>query len=257
MVILMRSPLCYVGGKSRLAKSIIEEMPDHETYAEVFAGGCWVLFTKEPSRYEAINDIHSDLVAFWRVIRHHIEEFCKQFRFLLVSREWFEDYKRQAEAGGLTDIQRAARFYYLQRCGFGGKVVGRVFGGGPLRHPRINLMRMEEELSEVHMRLTHVLIEHLPWDEFIRRYDRPSTLFYLDPPYHGYERYYGEHFARPDFVRVADLLATIQGKFVLSINDVPEIREVFKAFRLRRVKTAYSLAKDTSKQVSELVIRNF
>ncbi|MCE5334004.1 MAG: DNA adenine methylase, partial [Desulfobacteraceae bacterium] len=120
----MKSPLCYIGGKSRLAKAIVAEIPEHTTYCEVFSGACWVFFAKEPSRYEIINDINSDLVAFWRVVQNHLEEFFRQFKYLLVSREWFEDWKRQAVAGGLTDIQRAARFYYLQRCGFGGRVVG-------------------------------------------------------------------------------------------------------------------------------------
>lgn len=135
--------------------------------------------------------------------------------------------------------------------------MGRTFGAGPARHPRVNLMRMEEELSDVHLRLTRVLIEHLPWDEFIRRYDRPGTLFYLDPPYHGCETYYGDQFAREDFVRIADVLGAIQGKFILSINDVPEIRETFKSFKVQSVKTAYTAAKDIYKPVSELLIGNF
>ncbi len=253
----MKSPLCYIGGKSRLAKTIIAELPEHTTYSEVFAGACWVLFAKEPSRYEVINDINSDLVAFWRVVQNHLEEFMRQFKFLLVSREWFEDWKRQAEAGGLTDIQRAARFYYLQRCSYGGKVVGRTFGGGPLRLPRINLLRLEEELSAVHIRLARVTIEHLAWSEFIRRYDRPCTLFYLDPPYYNCEDYYGDQFCRADFDRLADQLAGIEGKFVLSLNDVPAVRNTFKAFRITKVITTYTVNNDNRQQANELLIKNF
>lgn len=253
----MKSPLCYMGGKSKLAKTIINEFPAHETYAEVFSGACLVLFSKEPSRYELVNDINGDMVAFWRVIQHHPEEFYKEFKFLLVSREWFEDFKRQADAGGLTDIQRAARFYYLQRCGFGGKVVGRSFGAGPLRAPRINLMRLEEGLSEVHLRLSRVTIEHLPWDEFILRYDRPGTLFYLDPPYYGCETYYGSQFARDDFARIAEVLAAIEGKCILSINDVPIIRRIFHAFHCKPVQTTYSTAIGPVKPASELLFTNF
>jgi DNA adenine methylase len=92
----MRSPLCYVGGKSRLAKHIASVIPEHDSYCEVFAGAGWVFFAKEPSRYEILNDISSDLISFWRVVQNHLEEFFRQFRYLLVSREWFEDYKRGA-----------------------------------------------------------------------------------------------------------------------------------------------------------------
>ena len=142
-----------------------------------------MFFRKEPSKYEVINDLDSDLVAFYRVLQHHLEEFLKQFKWLLCSREWFEDFKKQQAAGGLTDIQCAARYYYLQRLCFGGRVRGRTFGPAPEHSPRINLLRMEEELAEVHLRLTRVSIENLPWSQFLAAYDRPRTFFCLDPPY--------------------------------------------------------------------------
>jgi len=253
----MRSPLCYIGGKSRLAATIIEEIPEHTTYCEVFAGACWVLFTKEPSKYEIINDINSDLVVFWRVVQNHLEEFFRQFKYLLVSREWFEDWRRQAEAGGLTDTQRAARFYYLQRCAFGGKVLSRTFGSSPIRLPRINLLRLEEELSEVHLRLARVTIEHLPWSGFVRRYDRPGTFFYLDPPYFDCEHIYGDSFERRDFAAIAEQLSSITGKFLLSINDVPFIRDTFKGFNTKQVRTTYTVGGDNAQRVQELLISNF
>ena len=179
----INSPLQYIGGKSRLAKTIIARIPAHDTYCEVFAGACWVFFQKEPSKYEIINDLDSELVAFYRVLQNHLEEFLRQFRWLISSREWFEDYKRQSDAGGLTDIQRAARFYYVQRHAFAGRPRNPSFGSNPLNHPRINLLRMEEELSAVHLRLCRVTVENLPWEVLIERFDRPTTVLYLDPPY--------------------------------------------------------------------------
>ncbi|SPD73845.1 D12 class N6 adenine-specific DNA methyltransferase (fragment) [uncultured Desulfobacterium sp.] len=173
----INSPLAYIGGKSKLSDTIIKMMPEHQAYCEVFAGAAWVFFRKEPSKYETINDLDNDLVAFYRVLQYHLEEFLKQFKWLLSSREWFEDWKRQQQASGLTDIQRAARYYYLQRHSFAGRVKARTFGTGPLRRPRVNLLRLEEELSEVHIRLSRVTIENLPWHEFIVRYDRPQTFF--------------------------------------------------------------------------------
>lgn len=152
----MNNPLAYVGGKSKLAKQIISMIPKHKTYCEAFAGAGWVFFRKEPIRYEVLNDLDSNLVSFYRVLQNHLEEFLKQFKWLLSSREWFDDWKNQIETRGLTDIQKAARYYYLQRQCFGGKVKGRSFGVDPQSRPRINLVRMEEELSEVHLRLFNV-----------------------------------------------------------------------------------------------------
>ncbi len=140
----MKSPLVYVGGKSILAKQIIDLIPKHTVYVEVFAGAGWVFFKKELSKSEVLNDLDSDLVSFYRVLQSHLEEFLKQFKWLLQSREWFEDWKEQLEARGLTDIQKAARYYYLQRLCFGGKVKGRTFGVSPERPLRINLVKMSE-----------------------------------------------------------------------------------------------------------------
>ncbi len=252
----MNSPLAYIGGKSKLSETIIKIMPEHEAYCEVFAGAAWVLFRKEPSKFETINDLDSGLVAFYRVLQHHLEEFVKQFKWLLSSREWFEDYKRQQEAGGLTEIQRAARYYYLQRLCFGGRVKGKTYGGGPFTRPRINLIRFEEELSEVHLRLVRVQIEHLPWNKFVKRYDRPQTFFYMDPPYY-LAPYYNHNMALPDYEEMAQILAGIQGKFLLSINDTPEMRDVFKAFIVEPVSLKYSVAKKQNTVGRELLIRNY
>lgn len=251
----MNSPLAYIGGKSILSKKIIEMMPKHKLYAEVFAGGAWVFYRKEPSKYEAINDIDSDLVAFYRVLQNHLEEFFKQFRWLLSSREWFKDYKSQMEASGLTDIQRAARYYYLQRLSFGGRVRNRSFGADPMSRPRINLLRMEQDLSDVHLRLAGATIENLPWHEFVKRYDRSETFFYIDPPYYK-APYYNHNLGIEDYAEMAKVLAGINGKFILSLNDCPEIRELFKAFDMIPVKLNYTVAKNQQTVGKELLIKN-
>ena len=251
----MNSPLAYIGGKSKLAKTIIDMMPDHKSYCEVFAGAAWVFFKKPVSKYEVINDLDSDLVVFYRVLQNHLEEFLRQFKWLLSSREWFEDWKRQQAAGGLTDIQRAARYYYLQRLCFGGRVKGRTFGAGPMHPPRINLLRLEEELSAVHLRLVGVAIEHLSWDVFIDKYDRPEVLFYCDPPYYKMP-YYEHNLDLADYEQMAEVLACIKGKFILSINDHPDIRKVFEGFKIRPVNLSYTVSKGKHTNGRELLVSN-
>jgi len=253
----MDSPLPYIGGKSKLARTIIQMIPKHEAYCEVFAGAAWVFFQKDPSKYETINDLDSDLVVFYRVLQNHLEEFIKQFKWLLVSREWFKDWKRQIEAGGLTDIQRAARYYYLQRAAFGGKVKGRVFGSNPLRYPKVNLLRLEEELSAVHLRLARVTIENLPWRRFVERFDRPQTFFYLDPPYWK-APVYQHNMGLNDYREMAEVLGRIKGKFIWSINDRPEIREIVKGFKVKPVRLAYTAgAASNTVPAKELLVSNY
>jgi len=252
----MNSPLAYIGGKSKLSKTIIEMMPAHQAYCEAFAGAAWVLFRKEPAKFETINDLDSDLITFYRVLQNHLEEFLKQFKWILCSREWFEDWKRQQEAGGLTDIQKAARYYYLQRHSFAGRVRARTFGTVPMRRPRINLLRIEEELSEVHLRLSGVTIEHLPWQDFVRRYDRPRTIFYLDPPYYK-APYYQHNMELNDYQEMAQILTGIKAQFILSLNDHPDIREIFKQFNIKPVELKYSVSKGKQTKGKELLITNY
>lgn len=252
----MNSPLKYIGGKSKLAKTIIEMMPEHRAYCEVFAGAAWVFFRKDQSKYEVINDLDGDLIRFYRVLQHHLEEFLKQYKWILSSREWFENYKKQQAAGGLTDIQRAARYYYLQRHSFAGRVRNRTFGVSANRLPSINLLRIEEELSAVHLRLVRVTIEHLPALDFIRCYDKPETLFYCDPPYHGAPCY--EHnMGLDDYQRLAVALGELEGRFILSINDHPDMREVFGGFKIKPVTLKYTTAVTKSTKAKELIITNY
>jgi DNA adenine methylase len=208
---IRKSPLAWVGGKSKLTSTIIPLVPEHQCYAEVFAGAAWMLFRKEPSKVEVINDINGDLITLYRVIQNHLEEFIRYFKWSLVSREEWNRLQRVSE-DTLTDIQRAARFYYLLRNAFGAKVTGQCFGVANTSKPRLNLLRLEEDLSEAHLRLARVTIENLPYHELIKRYDAEHVFFYADPPYWDCENDYGKGlFGKDDFKQLRDVLSNTKG----------------------------------------------
>lgn len=217
---------------------------DHKCYCEPFVGGAWVFFRKEPSKCEVINDADGQLVNLWRVLQNHPEEFLRHYRYAVVSREEFlREQKKVPET--LTDVQRAVRYYYLQRLAFGGKTHKRTFGTSATQAPRLNLMTMEETLLDVHFRLARVTIENLDACECIRRYDRKNTFFYIDPPY-WHTAGYAVPFKDADFIRVRDTLTTIKGRFLLSINDAPAVRNIFKGFKIQSVATTYSIGNPRS-----------
>lgn len=254
----MKSFLSYLGGKSLLANKIIPKIPEHVCYCEVFAGAAWMLFKKEESQVEIINDINTDLVTLYRVVKHHLDEFVRYLKWILVARDEFARFKIEAP-DALTDIQRAVRFYYLLRSGYGGKVKNPTININTTRRSGLNLLRLEEELSEVHLRLSRVYIENQPYKKLIERYDKPHTFFYLDPPYYGYEDYYGDGiFSSDDFMVLRDLLASVQGKFIMSINNTPRIREIFGQFKIETVATSYTAAGGNKRvPVKELLIKNY
>ena len=255
----MKAFLPWRGGKSKLATHIaakIEEIP-HTCYVEPFMGAAHVFFKRKRIKTEILNDINGELVNLFRVLKHHPDEFFRYFELALPSRNEFNRLKR-LNVSTLTDIQRAGRFYTLQRSAFGGNPVNQCYGAHTSGRPKLNLGTMKNTLSEVHLRLSDVDIEHLPWEDCIRRYDRPHTLFYLDPPYYGCEEDYGKDiFCRDDFSNLADILRGITGGFVLSINDRPEIRNLFNWARIEEIATKYTAGgADKPVAVVELLITN-
>jgi DNA adenine methylase len=216
-----------------------------------------VLFKKPESKVEIINDINRDLVNLYRCVKHHLGELVLQFKWLLVAREQFDVFM-SLPPESMTDIQRAARFYYISKCAFGARVASPSFGICATGASRLNLLRIEEDLSAAHLRLSRVYIENRPYDQVIKRFDKKKTLFYLDPPYWGNETDYGKGlFSRDDFSRLADILAGVQGKFILSLNDNAGVRDVFKVFNIEAVKTRYSIGAKDNVQASEVLITNY
>ena len=244
----------WIGSKRRLANKIIPQIPTHTCYVEPFCGAAAIFFLKEQSKVEVINDINSDLITLYRVLQHHLEEFIRQFKWSLTSRQIYQ-WMKQTPPEVLTDIQRAARFYYLQKLSFGGKVDGRVFGTAASSPPRLNLLRIEEDLSQAHIRLSRTTIEHLSWEACIHKYDRDYTFFYCDPPYYGAEGY-GVAFGLEQYIKMADIAKSIKGKMMISVNDIPEMRETFRELSMESVSIAYTVGKGRSES-RELIIKNW
>jgi DNA adenine methylase len=241
----VRPASAYIGGKKSLARRLVARIGavPHATYCEAFVGmgGVFLRRDRRP-KVEVINDVSEDVATFFRVLQHHYVAFLDMLRFQVAGRAAFERLV-QTRPETLTDLQRAARFLYLQRLAFGGKVAGRNFGVSPGNASRFDVTRLQPLLEDLHERLAGVVIERLDWRDFIRRYDRPETLFYLDPPYYGCEGDYGAGvFARDDFQSMADMLAGLKGRFILSINDHAEIRRIFGGFDVEAVEARYTLA---------------
>lgn len=248
----------YIGGKRNLAKTIvpmIDTMP-HTTYAEVFGGmlGIFLRRVRQP-KAEVINDASKDVANLFRVLQRHYPQFVQTLQFQVTSRADFQRLMA-SNPDTLTDLERAARFLYLQRTGFGGKVTGRVFGVQVDGPARFNLTKLEPMLADVHERLAGTVIECLDFREFIPRYDRKGTLFYLDPPYWNCEGDYGKDlFKRDDFTALADLLKGLKGRFILSLNDVPEVRDLFAWADIQAVETTYSIGGGAkAKKAGEVII---
>jgi DNA adenine methylase len=248
----------WMGGKRHLAQRIVQKIDliPHEMYAEAFVGmgGVFLRRASRP-RVEVINDLGRDVSNFFRVLQRHHTTLVEYLQFQVTSRAEFERLIA-TDPETLTDIERAARFVFLQRTAFGGKVVGRNFGVSAMAPAHFNALSVRAQLEAVHARLSGVVIESLDFETFMDRYDARGALFYLDPPYWGCERDYGDDlFARSDFQRLADIVGKMKARFILSINDTPEVRDLFGAFEIEPVRTTYTISGPAQK-VQELIISN-
>ncbi|QQQ19660.1 DNA adenine methylase [Brevundimonas vitis] len=247
----------YVGGKRNLSTRLVDmiEATPHSRYAEAFVGmGGVFLRRRTKPKFEVINDWSADVANLFRILREHYPQFMEVLRFQITTRAEF-DRLSKVDPDTLTDLQRAARFLYLQRLAFGGRVGTRHFGMD-MNRARFNLSTLEPMLEDLHERLNGVVIERLPFDRFIERYDSPETLFFLDPPYWGNEADYGKDlFGRADFTLLRDRLEAVQGRFILTINDRPETRALFagQAFHIEPVGVTYRLS-GAPTEARELII---
>ena len=251
----------YQGGKRNLAKRLcaLIDADEHRTYVEPFVGmGGIFLRRGRRATVEVINDISGDVANLYRVLQEHYPYFIDHLRWRVTSRAEF-DRLRSLPADRLTDLNRAARFLYLQRLSFGGKVDGRTFGVDRRTPGRFDVTKLEPILADLHERLAGVVVEQLPYQDLIRRYDGPDVLFYLDPPYVGGEEDYGPGvFDQADFDRLAEQLAGIAGRFILSINDHPIAHAAFGRFAIEEVATTWTIgtAAGAGKRVIELIVRS-
>jgi len=247
----VKPAVTWPGGKSRLLKYILPHVPDHTCYVEPFAGGLAVLLAKPRSRFEVLNDINGDLVTFYRCVRFHPETLLTELEFVLNSRQEFHDF---ADQPGLTDIQRAARWFFRNRSCFRGADL-RSFGTSPDRGASYGSRSARmETIRQLNLRLDRVTVENLDWQKCLDLYDRKETFFFCDPPYTGCDAGMYAPWTIADVQRFRQRLDRLKGKWIATLNDTPAIRNIFFDCKITPVERAKGINQANGKTYKELVI---
>jgi DNA adenine methylase len=200
-------------------------VPEHQTFVEVFSGSAALFFAKEVSPLEVINDLHSGLVNFYRVLRDPQES--QRFEYLInltpFSREEFL-FCRDTWRGCDDEVEKAYRWFVMMRQSYGG--MGKTFGNSITDGSKGSgsatrgFLSSIERLPEIHQRLRGVQIENLDFRKLIEKYDRPTTFFYLDPPYvHSTRKStkdYDHEMTNKDHEELIDILLNMEGQAMLS-----------------------------------------
>ena len=254
----MNSFMSWVGGKKALREVILERFPlEYTRYIEVFGGGGWVLFYKPPGKdFEVYNDRNRNLVNLYRCVKHHPMELIDELTFTLNAREEFDYAKQVLETrDDIPDIERAAYYY---------QIICQSYASGLesfAAQPR-SMWSKFPLIMNASARLQGVVIENRDFERVIRQYDRPESFFYCDPPYYTTEDYYKDvGFTTSDHERLADCLAGIEGKFLLSYNDCPEIRDLYDGpeYRIESLTRLHNMKQrfNAGEQFPELLISNY
>jgi DNA adenine methylase len=225
MALLGKPILCF-GGKGNMVAKLLRLMPPHKVYVEVFGGGASLLFAKQPSPVEVYNDIDSDLVNLFRVLRDE-EKFQRFYRLVSLTPYSREEYNfcRQTLEDCQDDVERAYKFFVLARQSFSGRIfVGWSFSVAESTRGMAGAcsrwLGVIEKLPEFHARTMRVQIEHNDFRKIIPTYDTPETFFYCDPPYVPDTRRLGQAYrydmTLDDHKDLVNLLLQIKGKAMLS-----------------------------------------
>jgi len=245
----------FPGGKGRLSEWIIDNMPEHDTYVEVFGGAAGVLYNKPRSQYEIYNDIDEDLTQFFNVVRDHPEELATWLQSVPYSRSLYDDWVTEFYRGFRPDdqIERAGRFFslrYMQYAGVSSSANG--FKTRARRSPARTFDNARKRIRALAKRFDQVTIEHQDYRSIFGTYDDSTVdvLFYVDPPYVGTKNHYSDGF---DHEELIDHLFEIENDWLLSCKQVPER---LTEYPVRAKDSRHRMRRDTG-DVTEHLVSNF
>lgn len=253
----LRYLVAWVGGKRLLRKTIVPMIPDDiQLYCEPFGGGGWILFGKDKwAEVEVYNDLDSNLVNLFRIVKYHHEALIHELRYILNSRQMFEDALIQKP---VTDVQKAAMFFILLTRSFGGKM--KTYGTGKTsRGNGSAFMNVIPRIEAIAERLDKVNVENRDFEKIFASYDHSGAFFYCDPPYStgtGYDVTSCENF---DHKRLFNCLKQLKGRWLLSYDDCDMIRKMYSKYEIIPVSRQKGINNYSVKnrEYKEVLIRNY
>jgi DNA adenine methylase len=228
----LRSFFGRIGSKRKILNNILKLIPPHMVYGEPFVGGGSVYFGKEPAPKEYINDLDKSLIEGYRLLKNAppVEELLK---YAIKNKtgdkdapETIKKIQSFVNRKPRNNAERLLRKLYISRNTFGNRWTGFIYKGST-HIPKI------KKIDQYRERLQNTTITNQDYKTFIKKIDSKDTFFYLDPPYEDSDKLYKFDFVNLEEMR--DILKNIKGKFLLSINDSPNVRRIFKGFKIRTI----------------------
>jgi DNA adenine methylase len=217
------SPLRYYGGKANIARQLVTRFAPHNCFVDVFGGGANILLAKPPgSGVEVLNDVDQSLVNFWSVLRNSRtrKRMIELVEFTPYSRLVFKQCVDELATGDRSDpVRWAWAFFVTSNQSRNAVKVDWAYGKSFWNGNASSWATLPQRLALAAKRLKKVQIENLEWEDCVRRYDAPDTLFVMDPPYHSHTRVsptvYAHEMSRDDHERLLKVACKLKGKVLI------------------------------------------
>jgi DNA adenine methylase len=232
------------GGKYWSCKKVLKEFPtDYDTYVEPFVGGGSIYLNTRKVDNEIINDLDPLLIELYIQIQNNYLLFEST-----VNGEYNEeDFYRIKKELVHSNLGKLVKDYILKKTSYLGCMEGFAIYNGKKN------FKIKKNFLPIHNRLKDTIIHNENYNEIITKYDSPTTFFYLDPPYENSSKNISDY-NDINLEQLRNQLQTIKGRFLLSLNDSENNRELFKEFKINSLERAYSIQK---RKVNELLIKNY
>lgn len=250
----MKAVFKYPGSKWSLAKWITSFFPEHHSYLEPFFGSGAVLFNKQRSNIETVNDLDGNVVNLFEWIRKDPERLAHEIYWIPYSRQVYNDaFASEPE----DSFGKAVNFYIRLNMGHGFRTNGEKVGwkndvqGRERAYAALDWCRIPEKIMEAAERLRGVQIENRPAVELMQRFNSPKVLIYLDPPYVLGTRHGKQYRYEMDDAAHADLLDTAlahKGSVILSGYENPLYNDRLRGWH-REEAVSYSQVASRKKEI--------
>lgn len=237
----MKPFFCRIGSKTSLKSKILKLIPPHKTYVEPFIGGGAIYFAKEPSSVEVINDLDKQLIQGYRLLKKVNEPMINRIAGII---ERLERVKTENKLSKNSDqlLELLNKLKNMKAKDDGLKLYQILItlcntfsstGKGKIYRSDTQIGKLNK-MYEYKERLKNTKIFLSDYKNIINKFDAPDTFFFLDPPYEKSEGIYKESYI--NYEEMNELLSNIKGKFLLTINSSPEIKNIFRNFNIKEIK---------------------
>ncbi|MNC03209.1 DNA adenine methylase [compost metagenome] len=252
--------MIWFGGKSKYAEHIISKFPSHRVYVEPFGGAATVIAQKTRATHEVYNDIDGNVVNFLLTAMDDPDRLSKSCEEIPYSRKLYESWKK--EQLPVDPFDRAVRWFYPGISSGNAQDVSQtgwrhsVWSGQNPSNGYISACQMIREFAK---RMQGVMIEQADFRSIFAKYDSDQTLWYVDPPYVGREKYYAGNFTEQDHRDLAMILKGIKGKAIISYYDDPLIDELYPGWNRETFGTFKQVVggEGENSPAEELLLLNF